>query len=302
MKYLRKNESPEQSQKTLAKYKEYYNLKKQNESIEDKQLRLEKLCKHRKDVKKQQSLEERIDKLAKAKQIHNLKTFEQQNVTDQTARITESNHSNQNLRSDIENDTILRLVRKFHSSVSTGPLYICSCCDQLWYKHSVSPADRLRLANPDASKYLQNIKSVNNIEWLCQTCSNHLKKGKVPPCAIANGMRFPERPNFFDLNELECRLIAPRLAFQKIFQAPRGGQLKITGNVVNVPADVNNTVSMLPRLSHDTGTIKVQLKRRLQYKSSALSLNIRPNKVMQAAIWWKHCSKMAVKKLSLGQN
>ena len=35
----------------------------------------------------------------------------------------------------------------------------------------------------------------------------------------------------------------------------------------------------------ETDTIKVQLKRRLQYKSSALSLNIRPHKVMQAAAW-----------------
>ena len=87
-------------------------------------------------------------------------------------------------------------------------------------------------------------------------------------------MKFPKKPNFFDLNELECRLIAPQLAFQKIFQAPRGGQLKITGNVVNVPADISNTVNMLPRLSHETGTIKVQLKRRLQYKGSALSLNV----------------------------
>ncbi len=68
-------------------------------------------------------------------------------------------------------------------------------------------------------------------------------------------MKFPQKPNFFDLNELECRLIAPWLAFQKIFQAPRGGQLKITGNVVNVPADVSNTVNQLPRLSHETGTI-----------------------------------------------
>ena len=69
-----------------------------------------------------------------------------------------------------------------------------------------------------------------------------LKKSKVPPCAIANGMRFLEKPDFFDLNELECRLTAPRLAFQKIFQAPRGGQLKIMGNVVNVPADVSSTL------------------------------------------------------------
>ncbi len=43
---------------------------------------------------------------------------------------------------------------------------------------------------------------------------------------------------------------------------------------------------MLPRLSHETGTIKVQLKRRLQYKSSAFSLNVRPHdKVMQAPAW-----------------
>ena len=68
-------------------------------------------------------------------------------------------------------------------------------------------------------------------------------------------------------------------------QAPRGMQLKINGNVVNVPADVINTVNLLPRLPGQSGTIKVQLKRRLQYKSSALALNIRPHKVLQAANW-----------------
>ena len=91
------------------------------------------------------------------------------------------------------------------------------------------------------------------------------------------------------INELECRLIAPWLAFQKIFQAPRGGQLKITGNVVNVPADANDTVNMLPRLP---GTIKVQLKQRLHYKSSAFSLNIRPHKVMQVAAWLVNTSPL----------
>ena len=50
------------------------------------------------------------------------------------------------------------------------------------------------------------------------------------------------------MNELECRLLAPRLAFQKLLQAPGGNQFKIKGNVGNVPADVNNTVNMLPWL------------------------------------------------------
>ena len=68
----------------------------------------------------------------------------------------------------------------------------------------------------DITKYLQNVRRVDDIEWICQTCNNHLKKGRVPPCAIANGMQFAGKHSFFDLNELECRLIAPRLAFQKI--------------------------------------------------------------------------------------
>ena len=61
--------------------------------------------------------------------------------------------------------------------------------------------------------------------------------------------------------------------------------MKIHGNVVNVPANVATTVRMLPRLPNQTATIKLNLKRNLQYKSSAMSLNVRPDKVVQAANW-----------------
>ncbi|CAB4036289.1 Hypothetical predicted protein [Paramuricea clavata] len=176
-------------------------------------------------------------------------------------------------------------AKQYRKQKQDSPLYICTCCDQLWYKHSVIPVTTLKENNPDVQKRLLNRKSVNNVEWLCKTCNKHLKNNKVPPCAAINGLQFPEKPSFFDLNELECRLLAPRLAFQKLMQAPRGRQLKINGNIVNVPADVVNTVNMLPRFPNDTSTIKVNLKRRLQYKSSALSLNVRPNKVAEAAKW-----------------
>ena len=69
-------------------------------------------------------------------------------------------------------------------------------------------------------------------------------------------MKFPEKPIFY-LNDLECRLIAPWLAFQKIFQGARRGQLKITGDVVKVPADVTNTVNIL---SHETGFSDYHMK------------------------------------------
>ena len=47
----------------------------------------------------------------------------------------------------IANTTVADEVRKFHAAVSEGPIYICSCCDQLWYKHSVTTAEKLRLSN-----------------------------------------------------------------------------------------------------------------------------------------------------------
>ena len=68
------------------------------------------------------------------------------------------------------------------------------------------------------------------------------------------------------ITKLEWRVVVPRLPFQKLIQVPRE-------NVVNVPTDVTNTVTTLP---YEIWTMKVQLKRRLCYKSCALSLNIRP--------------------------
>ena len=106
---------------------------------------------------------------------------------------------------------------------------------------------------------------------------------------------FPEKPDFFDLNELECRLLSSaRIVFQKLLRAPRGRQLKIHGNIVNVPADVTlvQYLTMLPRLQFQTGTIKVNLKRKSLYKRSAMSLNVRPCKVHQAANWLRTNSSL----------
>lgn len=49
---------------------------------------------------------------------------------------------------------------------------------------------------------------------------------------------------------------------------------------------------MLPRLQCQTGTIKVNINRKLQYKSSAMSLNVRTCKVLQAANWLRTKSSL----------
>ena len=69
----------------------------------------------------------------------------------------------------------------------------------------------------------------------------------------------------------------------QVRELPSGGQLSIHGNVVNVPADVNTTVSVLPRPINESQTIPIKLKRRLGYKHHYQFQNVRPTKVLDAA-------------------
>ena len=36
----------------------------------------------------------------------------------------------------LEFEPVQSLLFKFDDDVSQGPLYICTCCDQLWYRHA----------------------------------------------------------------------------------------------------------------------------------------------------------------------
>ena len=74
-----------------------------------------------------------------------------------------------------EHNIIDSLISKFHDIVSSGPFYICSCCDQMWYRHSVVSALKVRENNPGLNKYLTKKRSVQDIEWLCKVCERYRK-------------------------------------------------------------------------------------------------------------------------------
>ena len=106
-------------------------------------------------------------------------------------------------------------------------------------------------------------------------------------------MTFPEKPDVLkDLTPLEERLISPRIPFMQVRELPRGGQLSIHGNVVNVPADVNSTVNVLPRPINESQTIPIKLKRRLGYKHHYQFQNVRPSKVLEAAQYLVRTSEL----------
>lgn len=183
------------------------------------------------------------------------------------------------------------VITRFKDMVSTGPVYICSCCTQTWFRQNVQKADTLHTL-PLGQQCLQGLISEGNIEWVCSTCCRSIKNGKVPSCAAINGFRFPEKPTELNITEMEERLITPRIPFMQVMEKPRGGQRSLKGNVVNVPSDVNTTVKSLPRTLSESETIQVKLKRKTSFKHHVLYEAIRPKKCIDALKWLLQNSKM----------
>ena len=222
----------------------------------------------------------------------NVDTAQKERTRDRHARSTSrlnktirerDNRNNRLIRNQVSARNPEIEISNFHNLVSQGPTYVCISCDQLCYKRSVVNKNNTKL---DSIINVKQNRSTTGTQWVCHTCMRYLKKNKMPPCAIANGNNFPKIPDLLlNLYPLELRLISPRLPFMQIRQAPRGKQLKLTGNVVNVPANVNLTVATLPRPINEEGTIKVQLKRKLSYVHHVEAANVRPEKVIMAAKW-----------------
>lgn len=180
----------------------------------------------------------------------------------------------------------VKMVQASQQPIADGPMYVCTCCTQTFFRHSVCMTSLVRFKHQYLMNVcLSNIKSVNNNEWICKTCLLAVQQGKIPVCSTANkyNKTFPIISEQLNITHLEERLISPRLAFMQLRELPRGGQLNLKGNVENVPADVNATVKQLPRMLDDTETIPVKLKRKLSYKHSVAFKKIRPNKVLEAA-------------------
>lgn len=178
------------------------------------------------------------------------------------------------------------LVSFFENLVSAGPDYVCSICTQTFFRHYMKNVSNLFASSKSSvSTYLTKLKSVDNCEWICKHCLESARVGKVPKYWVNNGLKFPQKPKELELSNLEERLVSPRLPFMQLREMPRGGQVNLKGNIVNVPADVNGTMKSLPRMMDENETIMLKLKRKLSYKHHVAFENIRPNKVFEAAKW-----------------
>ena len=163
-------------------------------------------------------------------------------------------------------ETVEESIKRFHSDISFGPIYVCSCCHQTWFRKSVSMLKNTHIPAESKRLHCTEFTSVGNEEWICHTCLSALRDSKLPKLSVANGMKWPDKPPELNLHQLEKRLIALRIPFMQIRELPRGGQYSLKGNVINVPVDIQPTTNCLPRPMDENITVAIQLKKKLSYK------------------------------------
>ena len=71
------------------------------------------------------------------------------------------------------------------------------------------------------SKSLSNKKD-EDTKYVCKTCINYIKTGKLPPSSVKNGLKLTNTDEMLEdedlmLTELEASLVAKTIMFQKIF-------------------------------------------------------------------------------------
>ena len=176
-------------------------------------------------------------------------------------------------------------IQNFHEQIKHGPIFVCTCFQQTWFKESVSKVENMKLDDECKSKFLTSTVSVENVEWICNTCCSSIRQKKIPKLSVLNGMMWPLKPMELDLFPLEERLVSLRIPFMQIRELPRGGQYSVRGNIVNVPVDIQPTENSLPRKLDENVTVPVKLKKKLSYQKCDYHENVRPTKVMMALHW-----------------
>ena len=189
-------------------------------------------------------------------------------------------------------------LQDFRSSVENGCIFIYVCCNRRCFDTNVVEYNEQFTASieedhPDLlERCVQSISesdSVQGKQYICHTCKNYLKRGKMPPMSTRNGLDIVDlkdnNGNKLELSELEATLIAKNIIFMKIFHLPKSRWSAVKDKTVNVPIQddaVLQTVSNFPRMPCEAGIIPVKLKRKTTYKQHHVQQYIRPNVLQEA--------------------
>ena len=60
-------------------------------------------------------------------------------------------------------ESVAECLKQFHDNIAVGPLFVCTCCHQTWFRKSVSVLKNTKIVTRSLN-YCTKLKSVNNEE------------------------------------------------------------------------------------------------------------------------------------------
>ena len=175
---------------------------------------------------------------------------------------------------------------KFQRETRYGPIFICSCCYTRQFENNSMKLSKAKkkIEQDIYNKCIPEGQEIPIVIWLndeksddcyiCKTCFNRLKKGKMPAECVQNNMQVDPQPEELKLTELEGSLISRNIQFMKIHQLPTSRYTALKDKIINVPVPEGsalNTINSLPRTPNEAGLIGVEVKRKMEYKNPYLN-------------------------------
>ena len=178
------------------------------------------------------------------------------------------------------------LIQKWRNFLNDSPLqFVCTSCEQLFSRKQVvqySTALNSIAAMLNSKVQLPNVRSVESKRCICKTCDKNLRKERIPPHSVLNGVGLNLVPDVLkELNLIEEKCVSKRCLFVNIYEK-LGEQACCASGIVNLPNSCEKTVPEIPRdISDDL--ILFNFKRRMSDKKPYISMYGKPSKVLNAA-------------------
>ena len=254
----RSEEIDSDKQIRLQKVKELKKRKQSEETDSERQIRLQKDRESKKRKQSQETDSERQLRLEKDRLYQKQKRA--QRVSQTQSEISQQDYLNmfdsaQN--GGIEEQCWAKAnINKFHKSVQYT-VSQCTVCQEAW-----------------------PLKSKPRSPYVCSGCSRDKKSPKK--FSSENSMIPSPVPNELkDLTQVEEMLIARALPIMRVYMKP-GGQRGYSGHCVNLPQNVTELATSLPRYPKDLAVIIVKVKGR---ENTFKDVRVRKQNVHNALVW-----------------
>ena len=271
------SETDDQREAKLAKRRENYQNKKASVSDEQRQANHAKKIDNYRKRKASEPDEQREAKRAKRRENYEKRKAFQETVPIQEQSTCDSNEcdsrsstnltdKNQYLREfDADKNGELHLqqwakvnMSKFHKSLKYTTLQ-CTVCKEAW---------PLKATKRSRTNYV------------CMRCT---RDKKCPKAFSSENSLTPSKvpPQLQGLTQTEEMLIARALPIMRVYIKP-GGQRGYSGHCINLPQDIKELASSLPRYPKDIALIVVKVKGR---NNTFKDIKVRKEKVQNALQW-----------------